>query len=336
MYSYQPSPAQLITTDKQAILDKAVRPNHPFRRLNGLINFDKIARGYRHLYSDLGTKGISLEKAFRSLIIQFLEDYSDRQLERALEENMAVKWFGGWELDERTPDHSFFGKFRKRLGAENLEIIFNKINGILKEKGLVGNLFHFIDASGIVTKNALWKERDKAIQRGEEKLNNQNVQNYAADKEARYGCKGKDKFWYGYKRHLRVDMRQRIITKVIATPANVSDHQVFDELCPKEGMVIQDKGYDTNSVHQEIKERGCHNGTILKNNRKDKNQDKDRFLSKLRMPFECVFSKMNKRARYRGLIKVRFQVLAESLAHNLKRLIVISSTLTSAPAFSTG
>lgn len=334
MYSYQSSPVQLITTDKQEILDKAVRPDHPFRKLNDLIDFDKIARGYRRLYSDLGVKGIPLEKAFRSLILQFLEDYSDRQLERALEENMAIKWFGGWELDEKTPDHSFFSKFRKRLGPKNLETAFNEINGILKEKGLVGDLFHFIDASGIVTKNTLWKERDKAIQKGEEKLNNQNVKNYAKDQDARYGCKGKDKFWFGYKRHLRVDMRQGIITKVIATSANVSDHQVFNELCPEEGMVLQDKGYDTNSVHQKIQEKGCHNGTILKNNRSAKNQDKDKFYSKLRMPFEGTFSKLNKRARYRGLVKVSFQVLAESIAHNLKRLIVVSPILT--PAFSTG
>ena len=32
-----------------------------------------------------------------------------------------------------------------------------------------------------------------------------------------------------------------------------------------------------------------------------KNRDKDRFLTKLRCPFESVFSQDNKRVRYRGL-----------------------------------
>jgi len=42
---------------------------------------------------------------------------------------------------------------------------------------LFGDVFKFIDASAIVTKTALWEERDRAIKEGEEKLNNKNVKN---------------------------------------------------------------------------------------------------------------------------------------------------------------
>lgn len=327
MYSYQPAAAQLISFSEQEIMEKAVSQDHPFRQLNKLINLDKIARNYRKLYSKTGTKGLAVEKALRILVIQFLKDYSDRQMEAALTENLAVKWFCGFELNEPTPDHSFLGKFRDRLGASNLEEIFSLLNQKLEEKGFIGHVFSFIDASGIITKGALWQERDQAIKDGNDKLNNQNVQKYAKDKDARWGAKGKDKFWFGHKRHVRVDMRQGLITKVITTPANVSDDKVFSQIAPDQGLVIEDKGYDTFAVQAEIERKGLASGLIKKNNRKDKNRDLDKFFSKLRMPFEGVFSKVSKKARYRGQEKVHFQVLAESIAHNLKRLIVISENL---------
>ena len=53
------------------------------------------------------------------LVLQFLEDISDRKMERFMRENLAAKWFCGFGLSDRTPDHSFFGSFRKRLGQGN-------------------------------------------------------------------------------------------------------------------------------------------------------------------------------------------------------------------------
>ena len=62
---------------------------------------------------------------------------------------------------------------------------------------------------------------------------------------------------------------------------------------------------------------------IKKNSAKDKNRAKDAFLSRLRMPYEGVLSKMEKRARYRTQVKVYFQALMQALVHNVKRLLVI-------------
>jgi len=38
-------------------------------------------------------------------------------------------------------------------------------------------------------------------------LNNQNIADFATDKEARFGAKSKKKFWFGYKKHVSVDMQ---------------------------------------------------------------------------------------------------------------------------------
>jgi IS5 family transposase len=45
----------------------------------------------------------------------------------------------------------------------------------------------------------------------------------ARDKQAKIGCKGGSKFWYGYKKHVSVDIQSGLINKVAITPANVID-----------------------------------------------------------------------------------------------------------------
>ncbi len=238
---------------------------------------------------------------------------------------MAVKWFCGFALLEKTPDHSYFGKLRKRLGTENVAEIFNSVNQELRNKGMFGDVFKFIDASAIVTKTALWEERDKALKDGEEKLNNANVENYAADKEARWGAKSKTKIWFGYKRHHSVDMHFGLIDKLSVTPANVLDFQALENICPKNCMIFMDKLYDIKKSYSIPKAHYCSTGIIMKNNNKRKNRGLDSWRSKIRMPFEGNFSKLRKRAKFRSQIKVLFQCFSEAICHNLKKAVSVLS-----------
>lgn len=316
------------------ILEKMVSQDHAYRKIKEAVDFETLVKPLEKLYSKNGTKGEPIERGFKCLLIQYWEDLSDRQLERYVRENMAMRWLCGYKLDETTPDHSYFGKLRKRIGLEELSKIFQSIVEQLKEAGYVGNIFHFVDASSLLSKVNLWEARDKAIkdrenkekdEDGNKKMNNKNVSKYSSDKEAKFGCKGKKKFWFGYKRHVRVDMRNGIITKTVATSADIPDARAFveEELCPDQGMVFLDKGYDSNSVSEEIEQNNCANATIQKINRKTKNKDLDRWRSGVRMPYENVFRNLRKTARYRGKPKVGFQITFEAIAYNLKRLIKI-------------
>jgi len=315
--------AKLFSIPEDEMLEKLVSSDHAFRKLNELLDFAELVSPYRSLYSNIGAEGIDILKGFKALLIQFWEDYSDREMEKALRENVAVKWFCGFKLLEDTPDHSYFGKLRKRLGADNLADIFNNVNQELQNKGLFGDVFKFIDASSIITKTQLWDERDKAIAAGEEKLNNQVVNNYTADKEAKWGAKSKNNIWFGYKRHCRVDMRHGLIDESIVTPANVLDFQIIKRICPRNCMAFMDKLYDTKDTHLELERSNCHSGIIKKNSNKAKNRDLDSWISKVRMPFEGTFSKLGKKARYRGLKKVSLQCTLESICYNLKKAIKI-------------
>ena len=317
---------KLFTSTEEEIIEKIVREDHVFRKLNQIIDFDKLISPYRKLYSDTGAEGLDVIKGFKALLVQFWEDYSDREMEKLLQENVAVKWFCGFALLEKTPDHSYFGKLRLRLGTKNIADIFNSVNEELRSKGLFGDVFKFIDASSIVTKTALWKERDKAIANGEEKLNNSNVEKYSADKDARWGAKSKNNIWFGFKRHHNVDMRYGLIDKLAVTPANAPDPKALQNIITKITMTFMDKIYDQKKCYHILKINSCHSGIIMKNNNKTKNKDLDKWKSKIRMPFEGNFSKLRKRAKFRSQVKILFQCFAEALCHNLKKAVLILPT----------
>ena len=323
MQKRSPKTASMVLQTETEIFKQIIPEDHAFRKLNSLLDFEKLAKPLRDLYSDVGATGIDIEKGLRALLVQFWEDYSDREMENCLRENMAVRWFCDFGLQEKTPVWSYFSKLRTRLGTQNVANLFNASNEQLREKGLFGDTFTFIDASALVTKTALWEERDRAIVEGEAKLNNVVVSKYAADKDAKWGAKGKNKIWFGYKRHVAVDMRHGLIRKITVTPANVLDFQVVDQICPAGGMVFSDKLYDTKKTDLLLQANGCTSATIRKRSNPKKNRDLDRWRSGIRMPFEGIFSKLNHRTRYRGKTKVLLQCFAEAMAHNLKKAVVL-------------
>jgi IS5 family transposase len=303
-----------------------VRKDHPYRKLLSIINFKEFCKPLESLYrKDFGRPGYHIESGFAALVLQWMEDLSDRELERFLQENNAGKYFCGFTLSEKVPDHSYFSELRKKIGTSRLAKLFNDLGFRLRQKGLLANIFTFVDASQLVSKTNLWDERDKAIAAGEETLNNANIEEFAVDKDASYGNKGTNKFWYGYKRHVAVCMKNGLISKTAATTAKVGDDKGLKHVCPDGGMVIGDKAYCLQEAQKVMNQRNCHSGAILKNNMIKKNRDKDKFISRLRMPFEGTFSKMDKRVRYRGIAKVQFQVIMQAFVHNFKRLLVIDA-----------
>ncbi len=306
-------------------LDAVVRPEQELRKVNETVDFAKIARKYIELKTEVGRKGYGLDIGIKCLFLQFYYDLLDRELENRLRYDIAFRWFCGISLDDETPDHTFFCRIRTALGTRRIGQVFKNIMQKAEEKGIVRKVFTFVDTTAVKTKETTWAERDKAIEDGAESLNNNNIENYSADKDARFGCKGKDKFWYGYKKHLNADMGSGLIQKVAVTAANISDQSGFKHICPDGGMVFGDKAYCLKEAQEVMRSQGCHSGAVLKNNMRKKNRDRDRWITKVRAQFEGVFSKDESRARYRGLMKVQLQAFMEAIVFNVKRLLVINA-----------
>ena len=117
---------------EEEIFDKLVTENNAFRKIKELVNFTELTQPLRELYSDLGATGFDAEKGFKALVVQFWEDYSDREMENAVRENIAIRWFCGFGLTEDTPDHTYFCKLRQRIGTKRVADMFNEVNEILK------------------------------------------------------------------------------------------------------------------------------------------------------------------------------------------------------------
>jgi len=284
-----------------------------------------------------------------------VEDLSDRELEKFLIENNAAKWFCQFGLTDKAPDHNAFCRARDKIGTSRLSKIFRQLRDQLKQQGFISEVFTFIDATHLISKATLWKEWDEAIEKKikaekalkksaevAEKLNkrtpteiiiaenlavlnNENIADFAADKEARFGAKSKKKFWFGYKKHVSVDMQSGLINKVAITSAEVIDSKGFKHITPKQGAVYADKGYCDKNVQIVAQANNLHLCAIKKNNIKGKNHDLDRFYSGIRAPYERVFSNSSKRTRYRGLVKNQFHAFMQTIAFNLKRLVVLTA-----------
>jgi len=128
-----------------------------YRKLDQLLSFSEISKPYLSLYSVKGRKEKGVEFGLRALVLQFLEDLSDREMERYLKENIAGKWFCELHLEAKGPDHSYFGEFRKRLGTERLMELFSQVRDGLREMGLIKEVFTFVDASQLVSKLTTWE-----------------------------------------------------------------------------------------------------------------------------------------------------------------------------------
>ena len=207
--------------------EEKIAGQHELWDIEKTIGFSSLRYRVKDLETTVGRHGYRIDCGLRSLFLQFYYDLSDRQLEKRLRYDIAFRWFCGFSYEEETPDHSYFGRFRKALGTKRLSKLFKVIVNKAKDTGQLREVFHFVDATTIVTKNTIWAERDKAIKQGEEALNNSNIKKYSADPQARFGCKGQSKFWYGYKGHIGVDMSSGLIEKAAVTAANVSDQAGF-------------------------------------------------------------------------------------------------------------
>jgi len=95
-------------------IEDLISQDHPYRKLLSLINFDDLTNPLKKLYKEaVGRTGYSVSQGFRTLLLQYLEDLSDRELERYLQENLAGKYFCGFGLEDDTPDFSYFSKLSK-------------------------------------------------------------------------------------------------------------------------------------------------------------------------------------------------------------------------------
>lgn len=106
---------------------------------------------------DNGRPGIDPEAAVRLMLAGLLLGIvHDRRLMREAQVNIAIRWFIGYRLDERLPDHSSLTKIRQRWGAERFRRIFERTVQACVAAGIAkGEVVH-IDST-LIRANVSWE-----------------------------------------------------------------------------------------------------------------------------------------------------------------------------------
>ncbi|WP_028461960.1 transposase [Nitrosomonas cryotolerans] len=76
--------------------------------------------------SDLGREGYGIVRLFYGLLLQFMEDLSDRECERFLKEKLSGKWLCGFRL--RRPLHNCMKVFQIELSGQSQQQLMAEFN----------------------------------------------------------------------------------------------------------------------------------------------------------------------------------------------------------------
>jgi len=323
------------------IYEQIIPKDHFLRKLLGIVDFSFVNELCKDLYcSDNGRPCWEPQIIFKALFLQFLYDLSDYDIEDEINDRLSFKWFLGIEADESGPDHSTLSVFRDRLGTERFTGIFNKIVEIARSNKLVSDKLHIVDSTHVQAKVDLFKlKKDKSKDDPDDY-----VDKNSPDPDARFGRKTKNKPFYGYKQHIRMDAESEIIVDQHITSGNEADKTHFADVVPKSrgpGVITADKSYDSRQNHKLLAKSRIRNGIIPRKHKSSYNFAKrvSKVARKYRILIEHKFAEVKRwhtlnKARYWGLTKVTIQCLLASVVVNCKRMVNLLWSLTSPPKIS--
>ncbi len=133
-------------------LEDLISETHNYRKFDQIWSFKSVEKRLKKLEKNNPYKGHGLLRLFKCFLLQFMENLSDRELERYIQENNAAKWFCRFNLRENTPDHTIFCKVRHKIRTKILSEIFADLRDQLKKQGVMNEVFSFVDATHLIAK----------------------------------------------------------------------------------------------------------------------------------------------------------------------------------------
>ncbi len=111
----------------------------------------------RKFYADgIGRPGVPPGVYFRMLLVGYLEGLgSERGIAWRCNDSLAIRKFLGYDLTERTPEHSTLSKTRKRLSVEAHLAVFGWVLALLKASGLLRGKTLGIDSTTLEANAAM-------------------------------------------------------------------------------------------------------------------------------------------------------------------------------------
>ena len=270
---------------------------------------------------------------FKILILQKIYNISDEQTEFQINDRLSFQRFIGLQLYDTVPDAKTIWHFREELKkAKVLDKIFYKFTQRLEQRGIITYSGSIIDATFVeAPKQRNTRDENKDIVEGkvpkkwqQKKNRNKLVQK---DIDARWMTKNKERH-YGYKDHVKIDKKSKIITKYSVTNASVHDSQELKNLIDgkKDKVIYGDSAFTGEEVQKcipkhikiRIHEKGYRNRPLTKTQERQ-NTVKSRIRARVEHIFAAMQQFGGKTIRTIGIARAKLQIGLLNLAYNLKR-----------------
>ena len=320
-------------------LKKLSGQGDPLEKLNRVIDWSIFLPTLEKMQntnkkSNAGAKPYSPVLMFKILILQRYYNLSDEQTEYQILDRLSFCRFLGLSLNDNVPDEKTIWAFRERLTEAGLEAeLFAVFTRLLEEQGVIAHQGQLMDASFVeVPCQRNTREQNKMIKAGqipsewEEKPNKKRQK----DTDARWAKKNGVSY-YGYKNHLKVDGKYKLIQTYCVTDGSVHDSQVLDELLDEsdQGQPLHADSAYTGAEHQQtIAEHGMINkvhqkgyrGHPLNEGQKQLNHHKSKTRARVEHVFGFMSNSMNKLyARCIGAKRAEGIIGLINLTYNLFR-----------------
>lgn len=276
---------------------------------------------------------------FKILVLQALYNLSDDQAEYQIRDRLSFMRFLGLDLDQRIPDAKTIWLFRETLTqAQIVETLFEQFEAYLAAHGLQPRGGQLIDASLVpVPKQRNSREENATIKAGEcpSEWEGQPAKRCQKDTEARWTVKHGINH-YGYKNHVNVDKKHKLIRHYTVTDAAVHDSQVLEDvLLPAEAGrdVWADSAYRSEAIETQLKTRKLrskihHKGARnkpLTTQQKTRNRGRSRIRARVEHVFGHQVTAMGgKLIRTIGIIRARAKIGLKNLVYNFQRFMVLT------------
>jgi len=344
---------QIILEGADLQLARLSKMGDSLEKINAAIDWDIFRAPIRKKirksdYSRGGRPPIDEIVMFKTTLLQDWNNLSDENTEYMINDRLTFQRFLGMELGEKAPDEKTIWLFKEQLGKEGMRELFEIFNAKLQELGLVKREGSLVDATFVdVPKQRNSREENAKIKKGEVPEDWQTPENVnkleQKDTDARWTKKGNE-LHYGYKDHVKVDNKSKIITDFTVTPASVHDVDEFEgliDITDREAWL--DSAYASEDHVKRIKEKYpeiiLHICERAYKNRPltEAQKDSNRVKSKVRARVEHVFGYMT---RFMGGIFIRTigkeraerEICGMNLAYNIKRAVFFGGTKQPIPA----
>ena len=215
--------------------------NEPLLKIDGVVPWEDLRARLEAVWrradkvrkSRAGRKPWDAIVMFKTIILCALYNLSDDQVEHQIRDRLSFMRFLGLGLEGRVPDAKTVWLYREQLTqAGVIEALFETFDGYLKDQGYLAMGGQIIDASIVaVPKQRNSREENARIKAGETPAGweDKPAKRRQKDVEARW-TKKHGKSHYGYKNHVNVDRRHKLVRRYHVSDAAEHDSQVLDDI----------------------------------------------------------------------------------------------------------